>query len=483
MTPIDAQSLVARLRDTAVDVVRAYGGLVNQAIGEEIVSVFGVPIAHDDDDLRAVRAALELHASVGALDRADCPSGVRLRVQSGLHIGPSSHDAFRRTATLRHRRCAGDAGGATGCPRRPRDRAGQPRDAAARRSVHAHGAMRSRGARLAGWPSHAVPGARGDGHRDAARGLEPDWPDALRWPPLRAVDARNLMSPAPRAVGERQSRWSARRAQERAGCCMNCRSVSPTPPMCACCTLAAARTATAFRTASSCRFCVPPSASGRHWETRMASSPGFAPSTPRLNRSCRSFCIAVGHERSLRAAAPSSWRTSPGAPARRARDNVRRADARGPLVVLVEDWHWADTGSRAAFLRVAELVGSSRLVLIVTSRLEQGPGDDWPASTRLHLERLDFAASVTIMHAILGVDRVSDALARRLYDRAGGNPFFLEQMCAALLEQQAVSRREAETVSTAVRTPCRCRTPFRASSARDSTIWMRTRSRSSGWRR
>ena len=65
MTPIEAQRLVARLRDTAVDVVRGYGGLVNQAIGDEIVSLFGVPVAHDDDDLRARFArALELHARV-----------------------------------------------------------------------------------------------------------------------------------------------------------------------------------------------------------------------------------------------------------------------------------------------------------------------------------------------------------------------------------------------------------------------------------
>ena len=78
MTPVEAHRLVARLRDTAVDVVRAYGGLVNQAMGEEIVSLFGVPIAHDDDDLRAVRAALELHARVGALE-APGAAGVKLR--------------------------------------------------------------------------------------------------------------------------------------------------------------------------------------------------------------------------------------------------------------------------------------------------------------------------------------------------------------------------------------------------------------------
>ena len=80
MPAAEAHRLVARLRDVAVDVAREYGGLVNQAIGEEIVSLFGVPIAHDDDDLRAVRAALELHARVQNVDP-------RLRVQSGLHVG------------------------------------------------------------------------------------------------------------------------------------------------------------------------------------------------------------------------------------------------------------------------------------------------------------------------------------------------------------------------------------------------------------
>ena len=80
MPAAEAHRLIAQVRDVAVDVAREYGGLVNQAIGEEIVSLFGVPIAHDDDDLRAVRAALELHARLQIVDP-------RLRVQSGLHVG------------------------------------------------------------------------------------------------------------------------------------------------------------------------------------------------------------------------------------------------------------------------------------------------------------------------------------------------------------------------------------------------------------
>src|SRR5437773_5605974 len=86
MTPVDAHRLVAQIRDMAVDAVRRHGGMVNQAIGEEIVSVFGVPAAHDDDELRAVRGALELHARVQeiAVTSGSIPT---IQIQSGLHAG------------------------------------------------------------------------------------------------------------------------------------------------------------------------------------------------------------------------------------------------------------------------------------------------------------------------------------------------------------------------------------------------------------
>src|SRR5262249_39686045 len=64
VAPADAQRAVARVRAVAVDVAREYGGLVNQAIGDEIVSLFGVPSAHEDDELRALRAARDLQARV-----------------------------------------------------------------------------------------------------------------------------------------------------------------------------------------------------------------------------------------------------------------------------------------------------------------------------------------------------------------------------------------------------------------------------------
>ena len=62
LAPAAFSELVARIRSTASEIVRRHGGVVNHAVEDEIVSLFGIPASHEDDDLRAVRAALELHA-------------------------------------------------------------------------------------------------------------------------------------------------------------------------------------------------------------------------------------------------------------------------------------------------------------------------------------------------------------------------------------------------------------------------------------
>ena len=87
--------------------LREYGGLVNQAIGDEIVSLFGVPVAHEDDELRAVRAALDLHARVGS-DRSTRAPG---RASPARPVGAARRtcrrsSSARRAAPLRHRRRA-----------------------------------------------------------------------------------------------------------------------------------------------------------------------------------------------------------------------------------------------------------------------------------------------------------------------------------------------------------------------------------------
>ena len=45
----------------AVKIVESHGGIVNLFMGDEVLALFGIPIAHEDDPVRAVRAALALH--------------------------------------------------------------------------------------------------------------------------------------------------------------------------------------------------------------------------------------------------------------------------------------------------------------------------------------------------------------------------------------------------------------------------------------
>jgi tetratricopeptide (TPR) repeat protein len=121
---------------------------------------------------------------------------------------------------------------------------------------------------------------------------------------------------------------------------------------------------------------------------------------------------------------------------------------RAILVVLLEDWHWADSASRAALGRMVEIVGAHTLLFVVITRPERAVLDEWAArGTRIQLEPLDFVASTAIMRAVLLVQRVSDDLARRVFERTGGNPFFLEQVCCALLEQGALASRDGEAVA------------------------------------
>ncbi|MCZ6553950.1 MAG: adenylate/guanylate cyclase domain-containing protein, partial [SAR324 cluster bacterium] len=59
LDPEEVQGLMRRLKDRAVEIVEAHGGIVSQFVGDEVLALFGIPTSHEDDPVRAVRAALE----------------------------------------------------------------------------------------------------------------------------------------------------------------------------------------------------------------------------------------------------------------------------------------------------------------------------------------------------------------------------------------------------------------------------------------
>src|SRR6516164_4219443 len=57
LEPEALRNLLARYFGELSAVIRRHGGVVDAYIGDAIMAVFGVPILHEDDALRAVRAA------------------------------------------------------------------------------------------------------------------------------------------------------------------------------------------------------------------------------------------------------------------------------------------------------------------------------------------------------------------------------------------------------------------------------------------
>ncbi|MEO8312224.1 MAG: adenylate/guanylate cyclase domain-containing protein [Caldimonas sp.] len=64
--PEEVEALMARIKADASAVIERHGGTVNQFVGDEIMALFGVPLARRDDARHAVAAALELHTVVDA---------------------------------------------------------------------------------------------------------------------------------------------------------------------------------------------------------------------------------------------------------------------------------------------------------------------------------------------------------------------------------------------------------------------------------
>ena len=75
------QPYYARLRRE----LEAYGGTVEKFIGDAVVAIFGAPVAHEDDPERAIRAALAITRAVAELNEED--AWLDLHIRTAVHTG------------------------------------------------------------------------------------------------------------------------------------------------------------------------------------------------------------------------------------------------------------------------------------------------------------------------------------------------------------------------------------------------------------
>ena len=121
------------------------------------------------------------------------------------------------------------------------------------------------------------------------------------------------------------------------------------------------------------------------------------------------------------------------------RSLVARLVAAGPVVLVLEDLHWADPTSLRLTLDLARLAAGRRLLVLATSRPESAPALDSLDARRLALAPLPGAAEEELARSLMG-EGTSREVLDAVLSRADGNPLFLEERLSSLLETRALVR-------------------------------------------
>ena len=88
LDPESLRRVMGRYFDETKAVVERHEGTVEKFIGDAVMAVFGIPLVHEDDALRAVRAASEMRERLGALnEELQRDWGVRIDVRTGVNTG------------------------------------------------------------------------------------------------------------------------------------------------------------------------------------------------------------------------------------------------------------------------------------------------------------------------------------------------------------------------------------------------------------
>lgn len=110
-----------------------------------------------------------------------------------------------------------------------------------------------------------------------------------------------------------------------------------------------------------------------------------------------------------------------------------------PTAVLIDDLQWADEGTLALVAHAAGQLRRAPALILVTVRSDPSPPAGLrralealrrtPGAERIELGALAVADVAELVQRVL--DRVDEAVARRVHERTGGNPLFVEELLRA----------------------------------------------------
>jgi class 3 adenylate cyclase len=130
---------------------------------------------------------------------------------------------------------------------------------------------------------------------------------------------------------------------------------------------------------------------------------------------------------------------------------------RQPLVVVLEDLHWADPSSSELLTRLLPLASASPVLFCLVARPDRdAPG--WRlitaarellggSLTEITLTALSDAHSRKLVSNLLRIDALPDGLRTRVLERAEGNPLFVEEVLRMLIDRGVIVRDNGDWVA------------------------------------
>ncbi|MEP7182766.1 MAG: adenylate/guanylate cyclase domain-containing protein [Betaproteobacteria bacterium] len=437
LDPEVVHALLGRYFETVDAIVERFGGSVDKHIGDAVMAVFGAPVAHGDEALRAVRAAAEIQRAVPALGaELGRPLAVHIGIAGGevvaSGLGSSRHSAYSvvgQSVNLAARLLA----------------------LAATRETVVDGTVEAATRRFARWTAVEGATAKGiDGPVDAYRlvdigdegsgeGEQPFVGRQAELAQLAAALAATLGRRAGSTVllrgeaGIGKSRLVgelARRARAEGFACHRGLVLD----------FGMAKGRDAVREIVAGLAGLPPGADD---DARLAALDQLVAAGV-LAGDQRPFALDL-LDLPQPAASPALYEAMDNATRQRGRTDalvrlLATASARLPVLVIVEDVHWADPATLRYLGALTRAAAKLPAVLVMTTRREGDPLDvAWRASVEgSPLLTVDLGPLATDDGMALagGFFAASQGFALRCVERAAGNPLFLEQLLRAADEQE-----------------------------------------------
>ena len=104
--PATLRDVMSRYFDGMREALERHGGTVEKFIGDAVMAVFGLPVRHEDDAFRAIRAAADMR---DALERLNPEFRADFGLELSNHIGVNSGEVIAGDASSAQRMVTGDA--------------------------------------------------------------------------------------------------------------------------------------------------------------------------------------------------------------------------------------------------------------------------------------------------------------------------------------------------------------------------------------